>query len=87
MLKQDKVNNANSVFILINLLISWGCHSGSIGQAQGVGRQGPRWSRGRPPGSQGAKGLACRVPRGQGVGRQGPKWSRGRSTGSQGVKG
>ena len=87
MLKQDKLNNANSVFILINLLISWGCHSGSIGQAQGVGRQGPRWSRGRPPGSQGAKGLAYRVPRGQGVGRQGPRGSRRRPTGSQGVKG
>ena len=27
-----KVNNANSAFILINLLISRGCHSGSIGQ-------------------------------------------------------
>ena len=30
--KQDQVNNANSAFILINLLIIRGCQSGLIGQ-------------------------------------------------------
>ena len=32
---------------------------------QGVGRQGHRWSRGRPTGSQGVKVWAYRVPGGQ----------------------
>ena len=49
---------------------------------QGVGLQGPRGSRGRPTGSQGAKGLAYRVPGGQGVGLQGLRGSRGRPPGS-----
>ena len=59
---------------------------------QGVGLQGPRWSRGRPTGSQevkgwaywvlGIKGWVYRAPGGQRVGLQGPRGSRGRPTGS-----
>ena len=39
-LKQDEVNNANSAFILINLLISWGCHRGLIGKGDPCGPGG-----------------------------------------------
>ena len=43
-MKQDEVNNVNSAFILISLLISWCCQSGSIGQwSRWSG--GSRWSR------------------------------------------
>ena len=40
-LKQNQVNNANSAFILINLLISLGCQSSSIGQGGPGGPGGP----------------------------------------------
>ena len=48
---EDKVNNANSVFILIDLLISLGCHSGQGGPGgpsvsggqDGEGGQVVRW--------------------------------------------
>ena len=46
-LKQDEVNNANSAFILINLLISWGCHSGLIGKGGPCGPVGPGGSGGQ----------------------------------------
>ena len=53
-IQQDKVNHANSAFILINLLISRGCHSGSIGQG-GLG--GPIGSGGPDgPGGPGGTG-------------------------------
>ena len=39
--QKDKVNNANSAFILINLQISRGCPSGSIGQGGPAGQGGP----------------------------------------------
>ena len=58
-----------------------------VSRGPGVCLKGPRGSRGRPTGSQGAKGWAYRIPGGKGVGLQGPRWSRGRPTGSQGVKG
>ena len=37
----DKVNNANSAFFLKNLLISRGCHSGSIGEGGPAGPVDP----------------------------------------------
>ena len=52
-LKQNQVNNANSEFILINLLISLGCRNGSIGQGGPDGQggsggvRGLRWSGGK----------------------------------------
>ena len=61
--KQDKVNNANSAFFLINHLISWGCQSGSIGQvcpggSGGRSGQGGLGGSGGPggQGSQGSQG-------------------------------
>ena len=39
-------------------------------RGQGIDFQGFRRSRGRPTGSQGVKGKACRVPMGRGVGLQ-----------------
>ena len=39
--EEDKVINANSAAILINLLISRGCHSGSIGPGGPSGPGGP----------------------------------------------
>ena len=52
--KQNQVNNANSAFILINLLISQGCHSGSFGQDDPGGPGGPCGPGGS--GSQGGQG-------------------------------
>ena len=52
-----------------------------------VGLPGPRGSRVWPKGSQGVKGLTCRIQGGQGEGLLGLRGSRGRPTGSQGVKG
>ena len=52
-----------------------------------VGLQGPRGSRVWPKGSQGVKGLTCRIPGGQGEGLLGLRGSRGRPTGSQRVVG
>ena len=43
--KQDQVNNANSAFILINLLISQGCQNGLIGQG-GLGGPGGQGGQG-----------------------------------------
>ena len=52
-----------------------------------VGLQGPRGSRVWPKGSQGVKGLTCRIPGGQGEGLRGLRGSRGKSTGSHRVIG
>ena len=52
-----------------------------------VGLQGPRGSRVWPKGSQGVKGLTCRIPGGQGEGLLGLRGSRGRPAGSQRVVG
>ena len=55
--QQDKVNNAKSAFIMINFLISQGCHSGLIGQDDPGGPGGPG-SPGSPggPGGPGGSG-------------------------------
>ena len=56
----------NSAFILINLLNSWGCHSGLIGQ----GSPGGPGGEGGPGGSGGQGGQGGQVVRwsgGQGV--------------------
>ena len=52
-----------------------------------VSLQGPGGSRVWPKGSQGVKGLTCRIPGGQGEGLRGLRGSRGRPTGSQRVVG
>ena len=52
--QQDKVNNAKSAFIMINFLISQGCHSGLIGQDD-PGCQGGPGSLGGPGGSGGSR--------------------------------
>ena len=52
--EQDKVNNVNSAFILINLLISQGCQSGLIGQGGPGGPDGPSGPGG--PGGSGGSG-------------------------------
>ena len=51
-MKQDKVNNANSAFILINCLISQGFQSGSIGPG-GPGGPGVPDGSGVPDGQGG----------------------------------
>ena len=48
--KQDQVNNSNRAFILINRLISRGCHSGSIGQGGPGVPGGPGCGQGGQPG-------------------------------------
>ena len=52
---QDQVNNANSAFILINLLISQGFQSGSIGPG-GPGSPGGPSGPGGPGGPDGPGG-------------------------------
>ena len=59
-IQQDKVNHANSAFILINLLISRGCHSGSIGQGSLGGPSGSGGPDGPGgPGDPGFPGGQC----------------------------